>query len=657
MEELTVTAARADKLVHEVPAAVGIVEQDSIQKARQQLSLDESLTLVPGLFMQNRYNFAQDLRIAIRGFGARSSFGIRGIKILVDGIPETLPDGQGQVDSIDLGSTARIEVLRGPSSSLYGNASGGVISVTSEAAPDSPFMEGRLAVGDYDYQKYQLKAAGQSGKFDYLASLSDTEIAGYRDHSEAENTQFSGRLRYEPLENASLTAVLNITDQPVSNDPGGITLEQAQENPRSARDRNMTFDAGEGLKQQRLGFVYRQLFGEHHELMGRNYYVWRDFDNKLPFVGGGAVNLDRFFVGAGFSYAYSASVLKRGNRLIIGFDAEFQDDDRRRFDNDQGVIGILAFDQQEEVNSTGVFVQNEHKLLDNLELTVGARWDRIQYDVADRFLNNGDQSGKVDFNEISPRVGLLYAPRPEINVYGTVSTGFEAPTTTELADPSGSGGFNQNLSAQTATNYEFGVKGWINNRQWYELAFFHIDVEDELIPFEIGSSPGRDFFVNAGASERTGIELGLSSEFMDGLVLSLSYTWSDFTFENFVDENGNDFSGNRLPGIPDNLLNAEARYQHNSGFYSAIDALFVDERFADNANTVAVGSYYVANMRAGYDLQLGSWLIAPFIGINNIFDESYESNIRINAFGGRYFEPAPERNAYAGVSIKYQFRN
>ena len=200
MEELTVTATRADKLVHEVPAAVGVVEQDSIQKARQQLSIDESLTLIPGLFMQNRYNFAQDLRIAIRGFGARSSFGIRGIKILVDGIPETLPDGQGQVDSIDLGSAARIEVLRGPSSSLYGNASGGVISVTSEAAPDSPFVEGRLAVGEYDYQKYQVKAAGQSGKFGYLASLSDTEIDGFRDHSEAENTQFSGRLRYEPVD-------------------------------------------------------------------------------------------------------------------------------------------------------------------------------------------------------------------------------------------------------------------------------------------------------------------------------------------------------------------------------------------------------------------------------------------------------------------------
>ena len=294
LEEIVVTADRLGKAIGDVARSVSVVDRDRIQNATQQLALDEALTLVPGLYMQNRYNFAQDLRISLRGFGARSAFGIRGVKVIVDGIPETLPDGQAGVDSIDLGSTERIEVLRGPSSSLYGNASGGVIAIQTERGPEQAFIEGRFAGGDYGYERYQLKTGGRAGALDYLLNVSTQQIDGYRDHSFAEGTLVNTRFGYQVNETDRLRVTFNHTDQPTSDDPGGINAAQAAADPRSARAQNVTFDAGEALDQQRLGFVY-EMDRDFGQLLIRNYYVWRDFANKLPFAGGGSVDLDRFF--------------------------------------------------------------------------------------------------------------------------------------------------------------------------------------------------------------------------------------------------------------------------------------------------------------------------------------------------------------------------
>ena len=245
LDEIIVRATRLDKRINEVPAAISVVTRDDIQRGRQQLALDESLAAIPGVFIQSRYNFSRDLRIAIRGFGARSGFGIRGVKILVDGIPESLPDGQGQSDAIDLGSTAQIEVIRGPSSSLYGNASGGVINITSERGPAIPFAETRLTVGEFDYSQVQLKTGGDTGRLNYLVNFSKMDFDGYRAHSQAENTLLNARFVYTINDESELGLVLNATDQPVANDPGGIDLAQAEADPTSARQRNVDFDTGE----------------------------------------------------------------------------------------------------------------------------------------------------------------------------------------------------------------------------------------------------------------------------------------------------------------------------------------------------------------------------------------------------------------------------
>ena len=656
LEEIVVQATRMSRPLDSVPAAISVVSQAQIQLGRQQLGLDEALNRVPGVFMQNRYNFAQDLRVSIRGFGARSAFGIRGVKILVDGIPETLPDGQGQVDSIDLGAAQQIEVLRGPSSSYYGNASGGVISVTSERGPETPFANLRFSAGEYGAQKFQGKTGGQTERANYFVSFSDSQIDGYREHSETENTQLSGRLEFDLGDRGSLLAVANHTDQPVSNDPGGINIAQAQADPRSARDRNLSFDGGEALEQTRLGFVYTLPVGEGSELQVRNYYVSRDFNNRLPFFGGGAVDLQRFFAGGGISYTQQGSLGGRPNRVVVGLDFDDQDDHRRRFNNDMGVLGALSLDQDEHVTSTGLFIQDELSISDNVRLSFGVRFDQVEFDVGDRFLSNGDDSGVRKLDDVSPMVGLLANLSPDVTVYGTYSTSFETPTTTEFANPSGAGGFNPLLEPQAATNLEVGLRGGAGSRTRYELAVFDIDVEDELIPYEIPSSPGRDFFANAGRSNRTGVEATLISQPTDRIGVTLSYTYADFTFADFLDDNGNDYSGNRIPGTVEQLVFAELSYRHPAGWFGALDALHVGDQFANNANSVADGAYTLSNLRLGFESGRGGATFSPFVGVNNLFDRSYNSNIRLNAFGRRYYEPGPGRNIYAGVAVNFDLR-
>jgi iron complex outermembrane receptor protein len=648
LDEIVVTATRMETTVRNAARSISVVGKERIQLGTQQLGLDEALAAVPGLYMQNRYNFAQDLRVSLRGFGARSSFGIRGIKVIVDGIPETLPDGQAGVDSIDLGSASSIEILRGPASSLYGNASGGVISIMSELGSDNPYVEGRVAGGDYSYSQYQLKSAGKVSESDYLFNISRTEIDGYRDHSNARGSVLNTKLGVPIGQSDKLIFALNLTDQPEAQDPGGINAAQSALDPSSARDRNVQFDAGESLEQQRFGVVY-QRYRDSGNLTLRNYYAWREFANKLPFVGGGSVDLDRFFYGVGAQYSFGR--LPDPFSLTVGIDYDRQDDDRTRFDNNDGVLGPVVFDQNENVDNVGLFAQAQYEFNDKWALLGGLRYDELSYDVTDRYLVNGDDSGQLDFDQVSPSIALNYRMESGV-LFASYSSSFETPTTTELANPDGSGGFNPLLNPQTADNFEIGYKRSAGNL-YYELALFTISLEDELIPFELAAFPGRTFYSNAGSSTRDGIETSISWETENGFRVDASYTWSDFKFDDFVDDNGNDFSGNRLPGLPEHFAYVGLSYAGDTGFIGTLEAFYSGDLYANNANTADVSSYTIANFRLAYEFDTGPWLIRPYLGVNNLFDESYNSNIRINAFGGRYFEPAPERNYYAGVVVNF----
>ncbi|MCH8336140.1 MAG: TonB-dependent receptor [Proteobacteria bacterium] len=649
LDEIVVTATRMESSVRDVARSVSVVNKERIQKATQQLALDEALVGIPGLYMQNRYNFSGDLRIALRGFGARSSFGIRGIRIFVDGIPETLPDGQSGVDSIDLGSAQRIEVLRGPASSLYGNASGGVIAITSELGESEPLVEGKVAAGEFGFQQYGLKAAGKLGSADYLFNISRTELDGYRDHAKFRGTLLNGRLGIPFNENDHLLVALNFTDQPLAQDPGGINAAQAALDPSSARDRNIQFDAGETVEQQRLGFVYESKRSSG-TLTLRNHYVWRDFANRLPFASGGSVDLDRFFFGLGAQYSLGDS-LPDGAGLAFGIDYDRQDDDRQRFDNNDGVLGSQTFDQNEQVVSTGIYVQGEYQLNDAWTVQAGLRYDELTYDINDRFLSDGDDSGTLDFNELSPSLGVNVKFAAGV-LFASYSSSFETPTTTELANPDASGGFNPSLRPQMADSFEIGYKGGRENL-FYEVSLFQIDLEDELIPFELAAFPGRTFYSNAGRSDRKGLETAVSWKNGSGFGVNASFTWSDFKFESFIDDNGNDFSGNHLPGLPKQFAYLGFSYAPDNGFSGVLETVYSGDLYANNANSANVSSYAVTNLRFNIDIRSRKWLFRSYAGINNLFDESYNNNIRINAFGSRYFEPAPGRHIYVGLVVGY----
>lgn len=652
LKDISVTATRVEKDLSQVPAAVGVVQQEQIQYAQPQIGLDESLNKVPGIFMQNRYNFSQDLRVSIRGFGARSAFGIRGIKVLVDGIPESLPDGQANVDSIDIGSIGRMQVIRGPVSSLYGNASGGAILIETEAPPETPFISLRPSVGEGGFRKHQLKFGGKQGRVDYLVNLSDLSYDGYREHSATEMTSLNSKFGFDLDGGARFSTVINYTDSPVADDPGGLPAAQADTDPTSAWSRNLSLDSGEKLDQTRLGFVYDSPIGDVGQLRVRNYYVRRDLANRLPIgATGEGVVLERFAAGGGVQYSHSAALGRHANRLTVGIDLDHQDDDRSRYLLAGADLGTQTQDQNEQVDSTGLYIQNEYSLSQQMELTLGGRYDRLDFEVQDNFLSDGDDSGDRSFRKFSPSVGLRYSPLPGLNFYTNISRSFESPTAVELRNPSG-GGFNQQLDPQVATNYEIGVKGALGGKARYDVTLFTMDVTDELVPYDIA---GTTYYENAGESSRNGLEAQLVLEPMKYLTTTFAYTYSDFQFEKFIDDNGNDFSGKTIPGIPKTLLSADFTYTHPNGIYSQLTALYVSDIYANNANTVSNDAYTVSDLRLGYTRFFGPWEFSPFIGVNNLFDKQYNGNVRINAFGGRYFEPAPDRDIYAGFTLRYDF--
>ncbi|MGH9425420.1 MAG: TonB-dependent receptor domain-containing protein, partial [Terriglobia bacterium] len=351
-------------------------------------------------------------------------------------------------------------------------------------------------------------------------------------------------------------------------------------------------------------------------------------------------------------YAYDASILGFRNRLLAGVDTQYQTDNRRRFDNQNGASGPRRFHQDEDVTSVGPFVREEFYLLDNLQLSAGLRYDSVEFSVDDQFRRDGNDSGSRTLDQLSPMGGILYSPFPFLHLYANVSTAFQVPTTTEFANPNEGGGFNPHLDPQKAINYEVGTRGTLWQRLNYDVALFWIVLDNELIQFE-GES-GRAFFRNAGRSERKGAELHLDLPLTEDLVWTVAYTYLDATFDRYRTPAGR-FDNNDEPGIPPHQLFSELFYAHPSGFYGALNLLFVDDFFSNDANTEQNDAYAVLNLRAGYEFRLGHGRISPFIGFNNLTDKDYNGLVRLNAVGGRFFEPAPGFNVYGGVTMRYEF--
>jgi iron complex outermembrane receptor protein len=654
LDEVTISAMRLETPASRVPMAVTVIDQQRIQQGNQQLSLNESLGMVPGLFAQNADNFSQDLRLSIRGFGARSSFGIRGIKVLVDGIPESTPDGTAQVDNIDAGLIRQVQVLRGPSSGLYGNAAGGVIALETEGPPDDEMIELRATGGAYQFQRYQLKGGFRHGKWGGLVYGSYTGTDGFRAHSRMENLLLNGRLSYQPKEGTELTLLLNYVNSPTAQDPGGVDSATFYGDPTEARAQNVQYQSGENLTQGRVALTLRHRLSAKAELRGRAYGLSRDFANRLPFQAEGQVEIDRIYTGGGVSYHVADQLFgKLPYRLVTGVDVDYQADDRRRYDNLDGEQGDLVFDQLETFLSVGAYAVNELQLTARLSGTLALRFDALTLGANDAFVSDGDDSGQLSYQQVNPSLGLSYRFTRLFNLYANVGSSFETPTLQELsANPDGGGGFNPDLTPQQAINYEVGSKGSWGEDLQYSVAAFFIQVENELVPYEIAAFAEREFFRNAGSSDRLGIEAYLMASPLKGFTVTASYTFQQFTYGSYQVRDVR-FDGNRLPAIPQHSGYLGVRYAHRAGGYAHGWTTLVGSMYADDANQATVDPYAVVNLRAGWVITIGQVEIEPYLGVNNLLDAVYPGNVRINAFGGRYFEGAPTRNVFGGLRVRF----
>ncbi len=651
LDEMTVSATRVERSALTLPFSVSTVEADDVQR-RQMLGLDEALLRVPGMYFSGRYNSAQDLRISIRGFGARANFGIRGIKIYVDGLPSTVADGQTSLDDLDLSNVDRVEVLRGPAAALYGASAGGVINIRTQSGPVTPFVEAGTVLGQYGQDRVMLKGGGQAGALNYFVNGSYLDYDGYRDHSETRQGIVNTKLAYTFADGSVGQLIMRGANAPTANDPGGLSSTDLEDlGRRGARQRNIDLHAGETVQEQKVGLSWHKNMGVH-EFTVRNYYNWRDFDGTLPVTDGGAVTFRRFFYGGGGQYSNSTALFGHANRVTVGFEVETMTDDRKRYANLGGVRGALGFDQDENADTTGVFMQEQFAVTQALSLEAGLRYDHIAFDIDDRFVTNGDQSNKLSFNEVNPMIGAVYSFSREVNFYVNYATAFETPTFTEFARPAdvnALGGF-ANVAPQRTRGYEVGFKGVVLERVNYQLAFFDMQIEDEVTTVE--NRNGRAFFNNANTARR-GLEAGLSADLMPGLRFSTAYTFSDFSFDRFA--KFPNVENNELPGVPTHNFYAEFAYQRSDGWFAKWDINHVSGLYADNANSVAVPSYTVSNLVFGRDIRVGNTLVTPSFGVNNLFDERYNQSIRIQESNQRYFEPAPDLNVFGALRVRFDF--
>ncbi|NKI32790.1 TonB-dependent receptor family protein [Croceivirga thetidis] len=646
LDSVVVQAARLGATENTLPMAVTVKNVTQLQQNLQQLTVNDYLLAVPGVFVQSGNNFAQDARISIRGFGARSAFGIRGVKLVIDGIPETTPDGQGQVDNLNLGLIENIEIIRGASSSLYGNASGGVISVNTLSNFTKDFARISSSYGSYNFQNYQAVVGLLGKKTRTTLFTNRTTQDGYRDHSRFETNQFNLRSNLSLNSNSKLNFQLNYTDSPLAEDPGGLLLDEAEANPSQARDRNVEFNSREAVKQFKTGLAYR-LNTAKTTLNSYGYYNYRDFENFLPFQFGGAVDVIRNYWGHGSNLTLKLIAENKLN-FQFGYDLAFQNDRRTRYQNLEGERGDATLRQNELFRNFGSFaiLQSE---LNNWVFRGSMRYDRNVLEAEDAFLSNGDASGETTLNTVNPSLGIRYRFDAFNSVFAGFSTSFETPVLSELsANPDNSGGFNRNLREQTSSTFELGYQ-YFKNGFSLGLTGFYIQSEGEFVPFELEAFPDRTFFRNAGESERFGLELASTWRITRQWRLSGSYAYSDFTYALFDIPNGN-FDGNRLPGIPKHLAALRTSFRKN-GLLLRLDSQYRGNFFANDSNTVKEDSVVLLNFGGSYRIDLKTFDLQPFFGINNLLNSAYNDNIRSNAFGGRFFEPAPEINGYLGLRL------
>ena len=663
LDPVTVSATRIEQRSFDVPVAIDSVGDDALHQHKPGINLSESLGRIPGVYVQNRQNYAQDLQLSSRGFGARAAFGVRGVRLLQDGIPFTAPDGQGQTGLFDLETAERVEVLRGPFAALYGNSSGGLVTVFTGDPPRRPTWRATASAGSWGSWKLGAGYGDTTGAVGARVDASRFETDGYRDHSRTRRDLASARLVWAADPDSKFALNATLLDQPDTQDPLGLTRQQVEQDPRQAGTGAQTFDTRKSVEHRQLGLSWERRLGASDTLKLRGYLGDRQVTQFLAFSGaaasssGGVVDLDRGFGGANLQWTHSTTL---GDGLLDFTLCTYyyrMQERRRGYVNNSGVAGGLRRDELDTASSFDQYAIAEWWFAPAWKLSGGVRRSSVSFDVNDDFVTtaNPDDSGSKRYSATNPVIGVLYALTDTVNLYASAGRGFETPTFAELAyRPDGLPGLNFALEPSRSTSYEAGVKMLLGRATRLNLAVFRTATRNDIVP-DVNAG-GRTTFRNAARTLRRGFELGLESQFGGGFTGWLAWTWVDAQFRDYLGTTGVDLSGNAIPGVPKSSVYAELAWRHApSGFVTGVDARWNTKVAVDDANSEHAGSYAVFGWRAGFDWHFGGWQLSPFVRVDNLTDQRYIGSVIVNAANGRYYEPAPRRAWLAGARASYAF--
>lgn len=673
-QTMVVTAAPTTVSELDTPAAVSVVNGDEMRQAAPRVNLSESLGAVPGLQVQNRQNYAQDLQLSIRGFGSRSTYGVRGLRIYVDGIPATMPDGQGQTSNIDIGSVDTIEVLRGPFSALYGNSSGGVINVTSQTGTQPPTVEASSYYGSFGTWHYGMKATGavgdgsHAGDVDYTVSTNRFTTHGYRDHSGARKNLANARLGVRINDVSKLTLLLNSVDIK-ANDAGGLTADEWRDNPRQS-PRGDQYNTRKNTRQTQAGLRYERQLSAQDDLSVMMYAGERETTQfqsiprapqLKPSHAGGVIDLTRHYQGIDTRLTHRGELLVPVT-LTAGLDYENMSERRKGYENfvmvngapQYGEQGALRRNERNLMWNVDPYLQTQWRLTDKLSLDAGVRYSSVWFDSNDYYITpgNGDDSGDASYHKWLPAGSLKYALTDAWNVYLSAGRGFETPTINELSYRSDNqSGLNFGLKPSTNDTVEIGSKTRIGNGL-FTAALFQTNTDNEIVVDS--SSGGRTSYKNAGKTRRQGMELGLDQQFGESWRLKAAWTWLDATYRTNVCDDAS-CNGNRIPGIARNMGYASFGYQPEQGWYAGSDIRYMSDIMANDENTAKAPSWTVVGLTTGYKWSYGRMDMDLFGRIDNLFDREYVGSVIVNESNGRYYEPAPGRNYGIGLNLAWRF--
>ena len=660
---VVVTATRLDTPAFDVPASIDRIGGDALHQARAQVNLSESLGGVAGLLARDRQNYAQDLQISIRGFGARSTFGVRGVRVLVDGIPATLPDGQGQISHIDLASAERVEVLRGPFSSLYGNASGGVLQVFTREGEGAPTLGVDVAAGSNGVLRIGSTFSGAQGAFGVTASASRFTTDGSRDHSAAERRNGNLRLDWRPDDATHLTLIANRVTLPLAQDPLGLTRAQFDADPRGVDPSAITFDTRKTVAQTQGGLIAERRIDAANSVRVLFYGGHRDTEQfqAIP-VGpqanpnhpGGVISLGRDYQGTDLRWTLRGTLGDRPASLIAGLAYDTLREHRLGLQNfvgtTLGVEGALRRDEVNDVANVDQYLQASLALTPQWTINAGVRHSSVRFTSSDAYITgtNPDDSGSARYGATLPVLGVMFAASDAVHLYATAGRGFETPTLNELAyRPGGATGLNFELKPARSNSVEAGVKTRTDGFGDFNVALFATRTTDEIVT--LTNVGGRATFQNAGSTRRTGIEMSWSRRFFSDWQAQAAWTLLDARYRDGAS------GGNRLPGTTRQSLYGSLGWSPSQGWRGGIDARAFGNVQVNDANTDAAAGYALLGAYGGYLLRQGAWELNAFVRGENLLNRRYAGSVIVNEGNGRYFEPAPGRTWLAGLSGTLRF--